>query len=41
MPVNARTVSISLRDSSSQLCKISKMAVSHLPTDNEQSDNEA
>ena len=41
MPVNARTVSISLRDSSSQLCKISKMAVSYLPTDNEQSNNEA
>lgn len=40
MPVNARTVSVSIRDSSNQICKISKMAITYLPTDNEQSDNE-
>ena len=40
MPVNARTISISLRDNSSQICKISKMAISYLPSSDESSDNE-
>lgn len=39
-PPVARLVSISLRDSSKQLCKISRMTISHLPTTDENVDNE-
>ena len=39
-PPNARTIAISIRDSSKQICKISKIAIAYLPSTNEQSNNE-
>jgi len=40
VPPYARLMSVSLRDSSKQLCKVSRMAISAIPTTEEDMDNE-